>query len=326
MLCTLIWDAYTDADRVSVWAAMRRLLPRNSRDWSRKGVYAFWDPDTRELLYVGLASNLPQRFAQHNELVTHSGGNKSKEINQWFSAHDRLGFTLLIQGAAVQILEDVHRMDWMLGAEAKGLTQIAEGQLIELHKQEHGHWPPWNGVGGSIQGSEWARPSERSVINLLSAADESLFVARRTLRELVEDRRALQMEALLHAARMNALQKLHGMDFQFGNDQHENIEKIMRVLLLIDGKLIDDLSPADDRIREGVARLTDPAAAAAERIEHLARIQDVAAGTTDDRDRAVAEYLAGYMTIDADVYNARLAADIIERGYLDEKPNLDVRD
>lgn len=96
-------------------------------------------------------------------------------------------------------------------------------------------------------------------------------------------------------------------------------------LMLIDGKLIDDLSPADDRIRETVARLTDPAAAAAERIEHLARIQDVAAGTTDDRDRALAEFLAGYTSIDADDYNARLAVDIIERGYLDEKPNLAVR-
>jgi len=229
MLCTLIWDTYTDADRLGVLAAMRRLLPRNSRDWSRKGVYAFWDPDTRELLYVGLASNIPQRFAQHNGLIAHSGGNKSNQINQWFSAHGRLGVTLLIQGAAIQILEDVHRMDWMLGADAKGLTQIAEGQLIELHKQEYGRWPPWNGVGGSIQGSEWARPSERSVIKLLSAADESLFVARRTLRDLVEDKRALQIEALLHAARMDAQRKLHGMDFDFGNDQQENVEKIMRV-------------------------------------------------------------------------------------------------
>lgn len=322
MLCTLIWDTYTNADRVSVLAAMRRLLPRNSRDWSRKGVYAFWDPDTRELLDVGLASNLPQRFAHHNGLVTHSGGNKLKEINQWFSAHDRLGFTVLIQGAAIQILEDVHQMDWMLGAEARGLTQVAEGQLIELHKQQHGHWPPWNGIGGSVQGSEWARPSERSVIKLLSAADESLFVARRTLRELVQDKRALQLEALLHAARMDALQQLHGMDFDFGDDRQENVEKIVRVLMLRDGKLIDDLSPSDDRIREVVTRFTDPRAAANERLKHLAQLQDVAAGTTDDRDRAVAEYLPGHMGIDADDYNARLAADIIGSGYLDEKPNL----
>lgn len=325
MLCTLIWDTYADADRVGVLAALRRLLPRHSRDWSRKGVYAFWDPDTHDLLYVGLASNLPQRFAQHNALVSHSGGNKSKYISEWFAAHERLGFTVLIQGAAVQILEDVRNMDWMLGVEANALTRVAEGQLIELHKQEYGHWPPWNGVGGSVKGSEWARPSERSVIKLLSASDESLFVARRTLRHLVGDRSALQMEALLHSARMDALQRIHGMDFDMSHDPNQNVEKIMRVLMYTDGKLIDDLSPADDRIRDGVARLSNKAGAADERIEHLTRIQQVSGDAANEGERAVADYLAGYMSIDADEYHARLAAHIIESGYLDEKPDLAAR-
>jgi hypothetical protein len=326
MLCTLIWDVYTDADRVSVLAAMRRLLPRTSPDWSRKGVYAYWDPDTRELLYVGLATNLPQRFAHHNNLIAHSGGNKVEKINEWFSAHDRLGLTLLIQGAAVQILEDVRRMDPTIGAEAKGLTRIAEGQLIELHKQEYGRWPPWNDVGGSIQGGEWAQPSGRSVIRLLSAADDSLFVARRTLRELVKDKRALQMEALLHAVRMQALKELHGMDFNYGTDRQENVDKIMRVLMLIEGKLIDDLSSVDGRIREWVARFADPRSMAAERAEHLDRLRDIDAEATHDADRAVAEFLAGFMSLDADEYNARLAASILEHAYLDEQPNLTVRD
>jgi hypothetical protein len=288
-------------------------------------VYAFWDPNGRELLYVGLASNIPQRFAQHNALVSHSGGNKTKEIREWFSTHERLGLTVLIQGAAVKILEDVRRMDWMLGAEARALTQIAEGQLIELHKQEYGRWPPWNGVGGSIQGSEWARPNERSVIKLLSAADDSLFVARRTLRELVEDKRALQLEALLHSARMDALQKLHGMDFDLGGDPRERVEKMTRVLMYMDGKLIDDFAPADDRIREGVQRLSDRLGMANERMTRLAQMAELAGDTTDEQERALADYLAGYMSIDGDEYNARVATDIIDSGYLDEKPNLDAR-
>ncbi|MCP3811356.1 hypothetical protein NLX62_03285 [Mycobacteriaceae bacterium Msp059] len=216
-------------------------------------------------------------------------------------------------------------MDWMLGAEARALTQIAEGQLIELHKQEYGRWPPWNGVGGSIQGSEWARPNERSVIKLLSAADESLFVARRTLRELVEDKRALQLEALLHSARMDALQKIHGMDFDLGGDPRERVEKMTRVLMYMDGKLIDDLAPADDRIREGVQRLSDRLGMANERMTRLAQMAELAGDTTDGQERALADYLAGYMSIDGDEYNARVATDIIDSGYLDEKPNLDAR-
>jgi len=58
----------------------------------------------------------------------------------------------------------------------------------------------------------------------------------------------------------------------------------------MDGKLVDDLSPADDRIRESVVRLSDPTAAAAERLEHLARLQAISADKSEDRDRAVAEY------------------------------------
>lgn len=50
------------------------------------------------------------------------------------------------------------------------------------------------------------------------------------------------------------------------------------------------------------------------------------AGKGDDRDRAVAEYLAGHMSMDVDDYNARVAADHIESPYLDEKLNLAIRD
>lgn len=66
------------------------------------------------------------------------------------------------------------------------------------------------------------------MIKLLSAADENLFVARRTRRKLVQDKRALQMEALLHAARVDALLKPHGMDFNIGKDQQATMEKIVR--------------------------------------------------------------------------------------------------
>jgi hypothetical protein len=52
MLCTVIWDVYRDDERRDVWAALQDLLPEHSPDWSRKGVYAYWDPGSRELLRV----------------------------------------------------------------------------------------------------------------------------------------------------------------------------------------------------------------------------------------------------------------------------------
>ena len=101
MLCTVIWDIYRSDERAQVWEALQSLLAEDSPDWSRKGVYGYWDPETRELLYLGLADNLAGRFAQHNGLVPHSGGNKSRQIEAWFEEHEQLGLTTMIQAAAV---------------------------------------------------------------------------------------------------------------------------------------------------------------------------------------------------------------------------------
>lgn len=302
-------------------AAMRKLLTRHSRDWSRKGVYAYWDPDTRELLYIGLASNLPQRFAEHNGLVRHSGGNKRQEINKWFSEHENLGHTLLIQGAAVQILEDVRAMNPMIGVEARALTQVAEGQLLKLSTMETGSLPPWNNISGAVRGGEWARPSERSPLRLLSAAEESLFVSRRSLRALVHDRRALQLEALMHAVRMQALMEIHGMNFDHNNHGADFIERMTRVLMLIEGKLVDDLDVSDSTICDWLVRFAKPSDMASRRSQGLLGLDSMAdASNADDRDRATARFLTEFMQLDADAYNARVARDILDSGYLDERP------
>jgi hypothetical protein len=187
MLCTVIWDTYRADERREVWDALQCLLSDHSPDWSRKGVYAYWNPESRRLLYVGLATNLPERFAQQNGLITHTGGNKADSINDWFIKHERLGFTVLIQAAAVEILDMLYELSPSLGAESNGIARVAEGQLVELHRMEYGYMPPWNRVGGSTLGAEWATRGGRPIIRLLSAADSSLFVARRTLRQLVLD-------------------------------------------------------------------------------------------------------------------------------------------
>lgn len=322
MLCTVIWDAYRDSERREVLEAVQGLLPPDSPDWSLQGVYAYWDPDTRELLYVGLASNLPERFAQHNRLVTHSGGNKADKIDEWFRAHDRLGFTLLVQSAAVQSLDDLFAISPSLGVETAEIPRVAEGQLIQLHKMAVGSRPAWNRTGGSTHGAEWARPSDRSVIGLLSAADTNLFVARRSLRELVEDDEARRSEVTVHGARIAALEEIHEVEDLDKLGPEEQVAQISRFLMLRDGKLVDDLTGADDLIRQWLVRMSDPAAMAAHLQKPFADLAEMMKDAKDPRDRIAAAYISMLMASGWDEQSARDASAVLTSGYLDGTPTL----
>lgn len=327
MLCTVMWDVYQDGERNELWRAIGSIIPRGSPDWSRKGIYAYWDPDSHELLYVGLATDLMTRFAQHNRLVRHAGGNKAEKIDEWFGNHRRLGFTLLVQAAAVEVLDHARSIDPLMGVESSQIARIAEGQLLELHRRVHGRWPVWNGVGGSVKGAEWARESDRSVIRLLSAQDESLFVARRTIQELASDEMSLRAEALVHGARMRALLDLHNPDVLnpftsgvSGGPQVSGeplVEQIMRFLMLAEGKLIDDLSPADEAIRAWVVRFSDAAAMNAVRDQYLAGVRDLRRQAKDPRDREMATFNEFLLSADVDIEVARDAAEVLAAGYLD---------
>jgi hypothetical protein len=322
MLCTVIWDIYRDDERRNIWMALQDLLPEHSPDWSRKGVYAYWDPENRELLYVGLATNLPERFAQHNGLVAHSGGNKLNAIEGWFAAHERLGFTLLLQAAAVEVLDTLYQLSPYLGAESAGITRIAEGQLIELHRLERGHRPPWNSVGGSARGARWATTSGRSVIRLLSAADSSLFVARRALRDLAADDRARRLETLVHTARMRALMESHQMD-DYDLDPKAIMEKIQRFLMLRDGKLIDDLNSTDEQIRDWVRRLSNEATQAADREQILQQIDELASeAAIGSEDYRAIVLMRHHLLNDGGNETAGVALEVVNTGYLEEEPNL----
>ena len=183
VLCTAISDAYRAEERSEVRDALATMLSPGQPDWSTRGVYAYWDHDTHDLLYLGLASDLPNRFAQHNGLVPHSGGNKKDEIDAYFAQRETLGFTVLLQSKAVAIWERLAEFDPTLGSTAQAIIAFGEGQLIEMHRLVHGHRPPWNKVGGSKDGKQWAT-APPALLEILAARRSSLFVARKTLREL----------------------------------------------------------------------------------------------------------------------------------------------
>lgn len=322
MLCTVIWDVYRSDERRDVLSAMQTLFRLGGADWSRKGVYAYWDPEIHELLYVGLATDLADRFAQHNGLIAHGGGNKFELIDAWFAGHETLGTTLLLQAAAVELLDVLYGLSPTLGVEASSISQIAEGQLIELHRLERGRRPPWNKVGGSTLGAEWARPSGRSVIRLLSAAEDSLFVARRTLRSLVSDGDAMRFEAVVHAARMRALMDEHEVTTASDIDSPALVEEITRFLMLRDGKLVDDLGDLDVNIRTWVEHLADMALVEEEQQRVLRELRELAAAAALEEDQSALAFIARMVDVGTDPETAQAASRLLRNGYLDQAPEL----
>lgn len=108
------------------------------------------DRDTHELLYLGLATDLPTRFAQHNGLP-----------RRW---------------------------------------EQERGDRRVLRAEEE--------TGGSRDGKRWATPAS-ALLDVFAARRSSLFVARRSLRDLARDEAAQVYEAAIHAARMRATMDAH---------------------------------------------------------------------------------------------------------------------
>ena len=322
VLCTVVWDSYGWDERKLVWQALQSLLLGEESDWSRKGLYVYWDPQTREMLYTGLARDLAERFAQHNGLVRHSGGNKLPSITEWFSQHPRIGFSVLLQAAGVQVLDTISEMSLTLGARSDDIIRAAEGQVIELHRLERGSRPRWNDVGGAIRGREWAVDSGRSLIRVLTSETDSLFVARATVRDLADDDVARGHEVTIHGGRIHALMASH----ELGNlpeNPRDASHFILKSFMLRNGHLIDDLSVSDSQIIDRLRQIEDGRVLAEYRLMRE-RLEQMAPEVGPDSDRDVALML--YMTaIRAELDHPTQAAsvtDLFRSGYLSRAPSL----
>ncbi len=191
LLNTVVVDVYASDERFELHTALDDLTSAN--DFSPNGVYCFWDPATREVLYVGLSVNLAARFKQHNSRSRKkSSGCKRKQINEWFDIHDHLGYSVVLQSAIGT------------GGEAVGAMGLGEGQLIEAHRLARGNKPKWNAMNGSTRGAAEATAQTRGWFDLLTSVEPSLQVARRTIRQLSRDDVAFMHEVNLWSARMTA--------------------------------------------------------------------------------------------------------------------------
>ncbi len=196
-LGTVVRDVYADRERLQMYEALDVLLRAG---WHRAGVYCFWNPETREPFYLGLAKDLPVRFAQHNSLKGRrpGKGNKGRQINSWFSEHERLGFSVVLQES---LADETY----------EPFARNAEGQLLEGFRRVHGALPPWNEIGGSRTGAGYVKENSAAWVDLMTGRGDSLLVARRTIRGLNDDASAEYSELIIHPSRTGILQ-FEGVD------------------------------------------------------------------------------------------------------------------
>ena len=230
MFGTSIMDSYK-ADEVELMSQYIDDLcsPMDLYGWASAGIYSFWDYYTKEILYIGLASDLYVRFRQHNGLLPISeNACKFKQIRSYFSLHERLGYSILVQSPLSQPI--VHRnkeqyQDFLnipqgspipnyAGEEGLEHIRQAEGQLIESYKQIVGSVPPWNKIGGDVFSRKYAtRSNYLHVVRAFSnGTPDNYLVSRATIRELSENPTYEWFEMQLHGLRMMMLSC--GMSFE----------------------------------------------------------------------------------------------------------------
>jgi hypothetical protein len=160
---TMFLDLYTVDDRREIHEALEELCsPLDNMYFASAGVYIYWAPQTREVLYIGLARDLPERFTHHNGLTKYlPSACKWRQIQDYFRTEDLLGFSVVVQSPLSQPL--THRLRTSLGPgspelefyellasepEYEALREL-EGRLLKSHLLRHERLPRWNSIGGS---------------------------------------------------------------------------------------------------------------------------------------------------------------------------------
>lgn len=226
MYGTMIRDILGSDDLRDVAAALEDLCsPHDGYGWSSAAIYGFWDVSTREVLYLGLASDIAVRFAAHAGLRGAKViGTKQNEVRSHLEANGNLGYTVLPQSPIAQpnvarlrqrlltpemtFEEELALLDALDGADTHQIDdlKLLEGKLIRSHADRFGAIPTWNKIEGSAKGAAQANLLSQNTLDAMAGLIPSLLVARRSLRDLTEDHTAEGFEELLHVARAEALQ------------------------------------------------------------------------------------------------------------------------
>lgn len=67
---SVVREKFASDEREAVRKALDDIAsPEDGWGFSSAGLYSFWDPETRQVLYVGLAIDLSERLGQHTGLI-----------------------------------------------------------------------------------------------------------------------------------------------------------------------------------------------------------------------------------------------------------------
>jgi len=221
---TVLLDVYRQEHAQHVREALERLLgPDSGSAWATGGVYVFWNPETRDPLYVGIAGDFPERFAQHNGLRScPAAGCQRANIENYFAEDcDWLGYSVFLLSSLSQ--PSTRRQRRALGLTDPELVELneamsadvldemrgLEGRMIALYAALCGEPIPWNISPG--RRPQIAPDHDDATLLLAVGAFDCLLHARRTIRQLANDPEASMFEEHLHGARIRAMMMGSGL-------------------------------------------------------------------------------------------------------------------
>lgn len=190
----------------------------------------FWNPETREPLYVGIAGDFPKRFAQHNGLRScPAKGCKRRQIAEYFAVESEwLGYTVFALSSLSQ--PGTHRQRKSLDLTEPELIELndalsvetideirgLEGRMIALYARQFGKPLRWNVARGRLP----RLPPDARDGTLATAVGifDCLLQARKPIRQLAADPEAMMFEEQLHGARLGAVREAILSGNGFRND------------------------------------------------------------------------------------------------------------
>jgi len=215
MLGTIVIEKYKKTERKDIQKALEILIVDNSQDWATAGLYCYWDYNSREILYIGLAVDLVERYRQHNGLIYCNKKNcKYNEIEKYFENNEYIGFSIVLQSALSQPINKRQRkkfnksfneteLIFILGEQGYGEIKRVEGILLEAFRQKYGRFPLWNKMGGSVIGQKSFKQINFGLLKLLVTNEANKYVSRVSLRELADNPTFCRYEAYLHSIRIS---------------------------------------------------------------------------------------------------------------------------
>lgn len=166
ILATIIMDTYRKDEAAEIAEALDDTCsPDDTYGFSSAAIYCYWSIKPREILYIGLARNVLNRFRQHAGLIKcDPKGCKREQIDDFFKTHDRIGYSILVQSAMEQpmakgdekeladLYDDAFVVEAKQVFEGEENIKFGEGLLIDLHERLGDKKPRWNKVHGVKRG------------------------------------------------------------------------------------------------------------------------------------------------------------------------------